>query len=281
GVFAKAQPREEFAKHAAVDPVTGERYMSEKEFVEAIAPGDKEYHKIQREQYRVLFFVADRKRTGRLNVDDWVAFEDLLSRPDAEYEVAFRLFDINGTGKINNETFKKLYNLNKSDQTIPFDFDSEWASLYIGGSGKRHDMTYPQFAQMLRGLQGERIRQAFQKLDTDNDGYIDPEDFKRIVLETSRLPIHARFRLEPWHGEKCMRPKTSQTSRTVWLAIYHPPLLRSQATARGSSNQAASLFMYTPSWRTFFTQMEKQRAAELKQIIEDEQDGWCRNVTKR
>lgn len=47
-------------------------------------------------------------------------------------------------------------------------------------------MTYPQFAQMLRGLQGERIRQAFHRLDKDGDGYIDPEDFQRIILETSR-----------------------------------------------------------------------------------------------
>lgn len=46
-------------------------------------------------------------------------------------------------------------------------------------------MTYPQFAQMLRGLQGERIRQAFHRLDKDNDGYIEPDDFERIIRETS------------------------------------------------------------------------------------------------
>ena len=47
-------------------------------------------------------------------------------------------------------------------------------------------MTYPQFAQMLRGLQGERIRQAFQKFDKDGDGYIEPEDFQRIILEVAK-----------------------------------------------------------------------------------------------
>lgn len=47
-------------------------------------------------------------------------------------------------------------------------------------------MTYPQFAQMLRGLQGERIRQAFHIFDKDKDGYIEPEDFQRIILETAR-----------------------------------------------------------------------------------------------
>lgn len=39
---------------------------------------------------------------------------------------------------------------------------------------------------MLRGLQGERIRQAFQLFDKDGDGYIEPEEFERIILETSK-----------------------------------------------------------------------------------------------
>jgi solute carrier family 25 aspartate/glutamate transporter 12/13 len=58
--------------------------------------------------------------------------------------------------------------------------------LYVGGRKKRHDMTYPQFSQMLRGLQGERVRQGFQYLDKDGDGYIEPEEFQRIIMETAR-----------------------------------------------------------------------------------------------
>ena len=76
--------------------------------------------------------------------------------------------------------------MNKGPESIPFDWNSEWASLYIGGKKRRHDMTYPQFSQMLRGLQGERIRQAFHLFDKDGDGYIEPEDFQRIILETAK-----------------------------------------------------------------------------------------------
>ena len=47
-------------------------------------------------------------------------------------------------------------------------------------------MTYPQFSQMMRGLQGERIRQAFHIFDKDKDGYIDPEDFQEIIRQTAR-----------------------------------------------------------------------------------------------
>lgn len=76
--------------------------------------------------------------------------------------------------------------MNKGSDTIPFDWNCEWASLYVGSKRHRHDITYPQFSQMLRGLQGERIRQAFQMFDTDKDGYIEPENFQRIILETAR-----------------------------------------------------------------------------------------------
>lgn len=117
---------------------------------------------------------------------DWGNFENLLAKPDAEYEIAFRLFDEEGTGRIKYDDFQKLYNLNRGDDAIPFDWNCEWASLYIGGRKHRHDMTYPQFSQMLRGLQGEKIRQAFHHFDKDQDGYIDPEDFQQIIVQTAR-----------------------------------------------------------------------------------------------
>ena len=201
-----------FESHARQAEVEGgDPYMTEEDFVNAIAPKDEDYvrgdsihiisnshfissnadpihaqHKIEREQYAVLFRVADRQRKGQIDIHDWGAFENLLSKPDAEYEIAFRLFDEEGTGIIKYDHFQKLYNQNKGDESIPFDWDCEWASLYIGGKKHRHDMTYPQFAQMLRGLQGERIRQAFQYFDKDDDGYIEPENFQRIILETAK-----------------------------------------------------------------------------------------------
>lgn len=82
-------------------------------------------------------------------------------------------------------TFKEVYNANKTSDTIPFNWDSDWVKLYLGGKKHRHSMTYPQFAQMLRGLQGERVRQAFLHLDKNGDGYIEPEDFQRIIMETA------------------------------------------------------------------------------------------------
>lgn len=107
-------------------------------------------------------------------------------KPDAEYEIAFRLFDVSRTGTVKYEDFRQLYERNKGPDSIPFDWDCDWAKLYIGDKSKRHTLSYSEFSQMLRGLQGERIRQAFQRFDKDRDGYIEPEDFARIILETAK-----------------------------------------------------------------------------------------------
>ena len=120
-----------------------------------------------------------------MTLHDWSKFENLLAKPDAEYEIAFRLFDVNGTGLVKFDDFQKIYNAHKGEDSLPFDWSSEWASLYIGSKEKRHTMTYPQFSQMLRGLQGEKVRQAFLYFDKNNDGYIEPEEFQRIILETA------------------------------------------------------------------------------------------------
>lgn len=68
---------------------------------------------------------------------------------------------------------------------MPFNWEGAWASLYIGSKKHRHTMTYPQFAQLLRGLQGERVRQGFIYFDSNKDGFIEPEEFQRIVRETA------------------------------------------------------------------------------------------------
>lgn len=39
-----------------------------------------------------------------------------------------------------------------------------------------------EFTQLMKGLQGERLRQAFRYFDEKQDGFIRPDQFKRIIL---------------------------------------------------------------------------------------------------
>ena len=67
-----------------------------------------------------------------------------------------------------------------------------WA---VGGSilfSKQVSYTLPdnEFTQLMRGLQGERLRQAFKHLDEDQDGFILPDQFKRIILVSRSFPTN-------------------------------------------------------------------------------------------
>lgn len=170
----------------ASDKLTdGEKAMNKENFVAAIAPEGQDYRKINREQFGILFDVADRHRQGKISIKDWAIFEGLLGKPDAEYEIAFRLFDQDGNGTVEFEEFVELLNKNRGPDSLPFDWNSKWATLYLGGKNSRHSLTYPQFSQMLRALQGEKVRQFFLHFDPKGTGYIGPEQFQRIILETA------------------------------------------------------------------------------------------------
>ena len=60
-----------------------------------------------------------------------------------------------------------------------------------------HYLLDNEFTQLMKGLQGERVRQAFKFLDKDQDGFIRPEEFKRIILVRSPsvlwIPLIPRF----------------------------------------------------------------------------------------
>lgn len=127
--------------------------------------------------------MVDTNGDGYISMPEWAQFDNLCKVANTDYAIPFRLFDVKGTGAVNSADFQAQYEKFRGKDGIPFDFNSEWAALYIGGAKTRHDMNYEQFAQMMRGLQGERIRQEFHRYDTDRDGYIDPADFEKIIRE--------------------------------------------------------------------------------------------------
>ncbi|KAJ3855273.1 mitochondrial carrier domain-containing protein [Lentinula lateritia] len=162
--------------------INGERYLDPDSFVNAIAPtGD--LSKIGKAQFAILFKVADSSKRGLVSWEDFIVFETLLKRPDADYWMAFQFFDVDNSGYIDFDEFKNVMSANIGSDAIPFDFDCDWVKLYLGKKNGTHVLGYNEFTQLMKGLQGERLRQAFKYLDKDQDGFIRPDEFKRIILE--------------------------------------------------------------------------------------------------
>jgi len=62
-------------------------------------------------------------------------------------------------------------------------WDVSWTSIRPNSIfSYRNPSLDNEFTQLMKGLQGERLRQAFHYLDKDEDGFIKPDEFKRIIL---------------------------------------------------------------------------------------------------
>jgi len=145
--------------------------------------------------------------------DDFTVFETILKRPvrfcfyylhgltvvgrqdlilfyvtlqDAPYEIAFRWFDTDNNGLVTFDEFQEVFKATMSKESIPFNFDSPWVTLYLGKKDGVHVLDYAQFAQMMKGLPGERMRQAFHYFDKEKSGYIKPDEFAKIIKELAR-----------------------------------------------------------------------------------------------
>ena len=78
---------------------------------------------------------------------------------------------------------------------------------------QRRELTFSadnEFTQLMKGLQGERLRQAFKFLDKDQDGYIRAEQFKKIILVCAfSLAITRRDLAPPYRtllATNCLMP---------------------------------------------------------------------------
>ena len=152
----------------------------------------------------MLFKVADTRKSGRVYWEEFVVFETLLKKPDAPYEIAFRWFDTDNNGLVSFDEFQAVFKAAMGTNAIPFDFDSPWVTLYLGKKDGKHVLDYPQFAQIsasgshaqrdspadpsatVKGLPGERLRQAFHHFDKEKTGYIRPDEFARIIREMAQ-----------------------------------------------------------------------------------------------
>jgi solute carrier family 25 aspartate/glutamate transporter 12/13 len=116
------------------------RYMSEESFIGAIAPTE-DFIKIGKRQYGLLYKVAS-KGKGKVTADDYVAFQRLLKEPDAEFRVAFSVFDLDGNGSLGLDEFKKVFSESLGPRSLPFNFDTPWLKMYMGKAEGDHVVGY-------------------------------------------------------------------------------------------------------------------------------------------
>ncbi|KAI3643962.1 hypothetical protein MP228_010126 [Amoeboaphelidium protococcarum] len=169
--------------------------------------------------FDILFSIADNKNAGHLSLSQFVMLYDLLNKPLAEYEVAFRLFDVQRRGKITREEFIAAWNQYAPAGQSAFDpAKSEVIDLYFGVKGKsaQKQVTFKEFCQLIIELQEDRLLQEFRRYDRDNSGYVEADHFATIIKTMMRHKISAQVES---HLPSMGTLYVSGGSRVSWAAL--------------------------------------------------------------
>jgi len=189
--------RKEFVHFASVKDEDGKLYLTKQDFLNCISP-DLESLDVNKKKFEALFdLIFDPKganKTGLMTFEDFVNFNEMLRKPDAEYEIAFKIVDVDRTGTITREEFKRVISANLDEDCPPFNWDSDWVQLFFGKKGEGQ-LSYEEFTQMLKGLATERIRQEFRYYDKEETGLINGQQFEKIIN-------HVKLRVPPMIREK-------------------------------------------------------------------------------
>jgi len=195
-----AKQKEYFDKYASITAPNGEHMMTPEDFLRAITDAEPEDARkrgaLDEAKFRILFSIADVDNTGTISFNEYVHFEDVINRPDAEYVLAFKIFDRDGNGKISKDDFRQVVSTSfLSDSKIPFDFECELVRLYFGKGNSELD--YSQFTQLLKDLQQERVKQEFRFYDKEQSGYIPVDKFAKILaaVKLRRIPPYVKEHL--------------------------------------------------------------------------------------
>ncbi|EGG18680.1 EF-hand domain-containing protein [Cavenderia fasciculata] len=249
--------KEAFDKFATAT-IEGERYMTADDFLKSLTVPEKEARgdellkaTLDADKFKILFQIADVDHTGYISFDEYKTFDELMAKPEAEYFLAFKLFDRDGNGTVSKNDFQNVVTASL-DPSVPFNFESELVNLYFGKGGKS-ELNYSQFTQLLKDFQQERIKQEFNHFDTTKTGYIPKDKFAKIVssVKLRRIPDDIRNKLESIAELNKDTPHANEVSYPQFVAcndlLLHIPsygrVLRAACTRRDKQDITKEEFL--------------------------------------
>lgn len=159
-------------------------HLNQVEFIKAILNSDDEddlKRNLNIQNYEnSLFQCADLKKQGLIDLEDFIEFETLMSRPDAEFLLAFRLIDEKKLGAITIAQLKSWVPKNA------IDFSGNPLRLFAGGKSNGDDekiLNYNDFTEFMKSFKTDRLIQEFKKHDVSNNGMISPQDLQDIIVK--------------------------------------------------------------------------------------------------
>ncbi|XP_041363978.1 calcium uptake protein 1, mitochondrial-like isoform X2 [Gigantopelta aegis] len=210
-----------------------EVFMTPEDFVRSITPGLKQPEGLGLDQFRKFdpkvskdcekvpntqsnlkesFHVNEDSmfyklgQSGLISFSDYIFLLTLLSTPPRNFEIAFRMFDINGDGEVDIEEFKRVQNIAQSQTSVGMrhrnhsntgsvqKFVSSALLTFFFGEDGTKKLTADEFLEFQRQLQTEILRIEFDR-SAREDGRVSEKDFGSVILTYAGLVETKRLRM--------------------------------------------------------------------------------------
>uniref|UniRef100_A0A2K5U9D8 Calcium uptake protein 1, mitochondrial n=1 Tax=Macaca fascicularis TaxID=9541 RepID=A0A2K5U9D8_MACFA len=197
------------------EPGEAEVFMTPEDFVRSITPNEKQPEHLGLDQYIIKRFDGkkisqEREKfadegsifytlgeCGLISFSDYIFLTTVLSTPQRNFEIAFKMFDLNGDGEVDMEEFEQVQSIIRSQTSMgmrhrdrPTTGNTLKSGLcsalttYFFGADLKGKLTIKNFLEFQRKLQHDVLKLEFERHDPV-DGRITERQFGGMLLAYS------------------------------------------------------------------------------------------------
>ncbi|CAH1963749.1 unnamed protein product [Acanthoscelides obtectus] len=170
--------------------------------------------------------------SGLITFSDYIFLLTVLSTSRRHFEIAFRMFDLNGDGNVDCEEFEKVATLIRQQTSIgsrhrdhvntgnTFKGVNSALTSYFFGSNCKEKLTIEKFLDFQERLQREILTLEFKRKGPDENGKISEAEFAELLLAYAGYNQKKKSKMLK-RVKKAFRDHGQGISQTDYLNFFH------------------------------------------------------------